>query len=140
MELDAVYLALTLFGEVRGENDFSRHVIAWIIRNRVTHTKGKRTYQDIVQKPAQFSCWGSKDKNYPLIKDPRKSKISDVKAWEELKIIAKEVISSPESKNPIPELYLYFSGPPNVKKNPWQKDHFKIDGVPNFNFSHAQYG
>jgi len=135
LDLETLYFALTLFGEVRGQNETSRNLIAWVIRNRYTRHKGKKAYQELVTKPAQFSCWLASDPNYKLLKNPSEApKIPDRMAWGQIKALAKEVKNAAEAKNPIPGVCHYFSGAPNIKDHPWQKVHFKMPGAPAFSF------
>lgn len=65
---DRVILALTLWGEARGEGLAGQIAVAWIIRNRVFDGKSKswwgEGYAGVCQKPWQFSCWNSNDPNF----------------------------------------------------------------------------
>lgn len=54
-ELD--YLALTVYGEARGEPIEGLIAVGCVIRNRVSRGKWGSTYKDVCLAPAQFSCW-----------------------------------------------------------------------------------
>lgn len=134
MELDVLYFAVTIFAESRSENTLSRTMIAWVIRNRFEQIKFEKSYKKVVTKQAQFSCWLSTDSNYQYLKNPGKKNDLEMIAWSQIKIIATEVSKASFSKNPIPDVFNYFSGAPDVEKNPWQKNHFDIPGVSRFHF------
>lgn len=132
MPLDLLYFALTLYGEARGENDASKRAIAWIIQNRFSKKMGEKSYQAVVLKKSQFSCWKKSDPNYKKLRHPGKNGTSsDKKSWQKCKIIIEEIRNAPKNKNPIPEVYNYFSGKPKLR---WQKKYFDIPGVPHFHF------
>jgi hypothetical protein len=71
ISLDHLYFALTVYGEARGENDASKYAIAWIIQNRFKKTT-VNTYQKVVLRKTQFSCWNKKDPNYEKLTHPGK--------------------------------------------------------------------
>ena len=58
-------LALTIYGEARGELIEGQVAVAAVIRNRVNTRK--QTYKDICLEPKQFSCWNEFDPNYPIL-------------------------------------------------------------------------
>ncbi|MDR3492210.1 MAG: cell wall hydrolase [Gammaproteobacteria bacterium] len=89
MPLDLLYFALTVYGEARGENTISRQAIAWIIQNRVDRSHDN-SYQKVVLKRTQFSCWMNGDKNYEKLKHPGEANMADKKAWNEIKKIIEE--------------------------------------------------
>src|SRR5207253_3445521 len=92
MLLDHLYFALTLYGEARGENDASKRAIAWIIQNRFMKKKGTVSYQKIVLRKSQFSCWKKSDPNHKKLQHPGKDgTLSDTKAWPKCKTIAEEI-------------------------------------------------
>lgn len=75
-------LALTLWGEGRGEPVEGQIAIANVINNRFSAMPTK--YKNIGQvclEPRQFSCWNSNDLNYPKLLEQAKrfidNKISD---------------------------------------------------------------
>jgi hypothetical protein len=92
------------------------------------------TYRDIVLKKNQFSCWLKNDPNYKRLEHPGKHDSIDFRAWQDCKLLAEEVDHEPKNNNPLPGVYHYFSGEPNIKKHPWQKKYFDLPGVPNFHF------
>jgi len=130
LPFDLLYFALTIYGEARDQNDASKYAIAWIIQNRFEKS-GKISYQKIVLRRRQFSCWMKSDPNYEKLKHPGNDGYADKKAWQKIKNIAKEIQHAPKNKNPIPDVYHYFSGKPNKK---WQTHFFDLPGVPNFHF------
>jgi cell wall hydrolase len=50
-------LALTIFGEARGEPIEGRIAVASVIRNRVNAKHYGASFRDVCLKPWQFSCW-----------------------------------------------------------------------------------
>lgn len=130
MPLDHLYFALTVYGEARGENEASKRAIAWIIRNRFDKS-GKNSYQQVVLRRSQFSCWWRNDKNFEKLKHPGKSSPSDKKSWQQIKKIIEEVNNAPQTQNPLPGVYFYFSGKP---KKRYQAHYFDIPGISHFHF------
>lgn len=131
ISLDHLYFALTVYGEARSENYESKRAIAWIIQNRLKRTN-ENTYQKVVLRKTQFSCWNKKDANYEKLKHPGKDgSLADKQAWEDVKIIIKEVMYASESQNPLQGVYNYFSGNPKKK---WQTHYFDLPNVPRFHF------
>lgn len=65
---DIEILALTIWGEARGEGLAGQIAVAWTIRNRVFDGKAKswwgEGYAEVCLKPWQFSCWNQNDPNY----------------------------------------------------------------------------
>lgn len=137
---DHLFFVLTIYGEARGENAASRRAIGWIIRNRFFKKMGKDSYRKIVLRRLQFVCWNKKDPNYKLLQHPGKNGSSpqqralDKKVWQKCKKTFMEVYNAPEKNNPLPGVCHYFSGSPNLKKHPWEKNYFNLPGVPNFHF------
>ena len=58
-------LALTLYGEARGEIIDGQIAVACIIRNR---TKSNN-YNEVCLAREQLSCWNSNDPNYPILNE-----------------------------------------------------------------------
>src|SRR5665213_1243171 len=56
-------LALTIYGEGRGESIEGQIAIACVIRNRAVN----KTIKEICLAPFQFSCWNKNDPNYPVL-------------------------------------------------------------------------
>lgn len=137
MKLDHMFLALTIYGESRMESTPTKKAVAWIIRNRLNKSKKEKTYREIVHKKNQFSCWQKNDPNFKRIQHPGKHDSHDsidMRSWHECKIVAEEVHNELEENNPIPNVYHYFSGAPNPKKHPWQKNYFDLQDIPNLHF------
>ncbi|MHB1947598.1 MAG: cell wall hydrolase [Gammaproteobacteria bacterium] len=130
MMLDHLYFALTVYGEARGENTASKQAIAWIIQNRFDKSS-ESSYQKVVHRKTQFSCWMKGDKNYEKLRRPGEASAADKKSWEEIKKIIEEVRNAPKNKNPIPGVYNYFSGKPKKK---WETHYFDLPGVKHFHF------
>lgn len=59
-------LALTIYGEARGEPLEGQVAVANVIKNRVGINGD---YRNVILKPKQFSCWNVNDKNYPKLKE-----------------------------------------------------------------------
>ena len=137
---DHLFFALTIYGEARSENAASKRAIAWIIRNRFTKKKGEDSYRKIVLRPLQFSCWNKDDPNYKLLQSPGKNGLSahqkafDKAAWQKCKVTLLEIYNASEKDNPLPGVCHYFSGLPDVKTHPWEKNHFDLPGVPHLHF------
>ena len=68
---DREVLALTVWGEARGEGYDGRVAVAWSIRNRVHDGKQNswwgEGYAGVCQRPWQFSCWNKNDPNYAFM-------------------------------------------------------------------------
>ena len=58
---DRTILALTLYGEARGEPIEGQIAVACVIRNRVTDTRWPDDYRGVCLQPKQFSCWNDGD-------------------------------------------------------------------------------
>lgn len=58
-------MALTMYGEARGEPIQGIVAVANVIKNRAT--AWKKTITEICLQPEQFSCWNSNDPNYPQL-------------------------------------------------------------------------
>jgi len=57
-------LALTIYGEARGESIEGQVAVGSVIRNRKSN---RDSYHDICLKREQFSCWNSTDSNVGLL-------------------------------------------------------------------------
>lgn len=63
-------IALTLFGEARGEGPDGRIAVANVLRNRVKAGEfGGPSYRGVCLKAAQFSCWNASDPNFDILAD-----------------------------------------------------------------------
>lgn len=56
---DRDVLALTLWGEARGEPVEGRIAVACVIRSRLQTGRWGRTYTEVCRAPKQFSCWSA---------------------------------------------------------------------------------
>lgn len=69
-------LALTIYGEARGEPIDGQVAVASVIRNRYESHKDKYDgFKQICLEPRQFSCWNKKDPNYQLLLESAKQMI-----------------------------------------------------------------
>lgn len=59
-------LALTIYGEARGEPVEGQIAVGCVVRNRVYKD---RDFRIICLEPKQFSCWNEDDSNYPILED-----------------------------------------------------------------------
>jgi hypothetical protein len=65
---DVELLALTIFGEARGERDQGKIAVASVILERVEHRDWDgTTIKGVCLCPEQFSCYLPKDKNFRLL-------------------------------------------------------------------------
>ena len=75
MNNDLKTVALTLYGEVRGEIEKFGNVagcaILWVIYNRLKRKIFGATLADVCLKPFQFSCWNVHDPNFKILHDPK---------------------------------------------------------------------
>lgn len=60
-------LALTIYGEARGEPVEGQVAVGWVIKNRAA--KRMQTIQEVCLAPAQFSCWWGDDVNALRVRD-----------------------------------------------------------------------
>jgi N-acetylmuramoyl-L-alanine amidase len=56
-------IALTLYGEARGEGITGLIAVACVLRNRLRSKRWGHTYADVCLYPKQFSCWNVSDPN-----------------------------------------------------------------------------
>lgn len=72
-DTDLKYMALTVYGEARGEPLEGKIAVANVIKNR--SIRRKQSIYDVVLAPYQFSCW--------LESDPNRQKLDNVLSkWE----------------------------------------------------------
>lgn len=64
---DMETLALTIYGEARGEPVEAQIAVGCVCRNRLTLSSSISTYKDVCLEPKQFSCWNSFDPNYAIL-------------------------------------------------------------------------
>lgn len=62
------YVALTTFGEARGEPLAGKLAVASVIRNRLHSGRWGPTYEAVCLAPKQFSCWNANDQNLPKLR------------------------------------------------------------------------
>jgi len=65
---DRETLALTIYGEARGESLDGKLAVASVIRNRLTSARWGLTYSTVCLAPKQFSCWNVDDVNLPTLR------------------------------------------------------------------------
>jgi spore germination cell wall hydrolase CwlJ-like protein len=66
---EKLLLALTVYGEARGESEQGRIAVAQVILNRASRPRwwGK-SVEEVILKPYQFSCWNVGDPNAVLLR------------------------------------------------------------------------
>lgn len=68
-DTDQLVLALTLYGEARGEGVAGLTAVAWVIRNRASRSRFTKlagsagAVAGVCRAPWQFSCWNAGDPN-----------------------------------------------------------------------------
>lgn len=63
-------LALTIYGEARGESIDGQVAVAWVVMNRLSLLPGRyKNVKDVCLKPLQFSCWNSDDPNRKILEE-----------------------------------------------------------------------
>lgn len=107
---EELLLALTLYGEARGEPAEGKRAVAWVVRNRRDAAKAWREkrhtnhplYGDgsvagVVLRRWQFSCWNSKDSNLPKLLEIVQSngESAGVGLWAVLRAVASGVLADP---------------------------------------------
>ena len=62
--VDIDTLARTIYGEARGEDDYGKRLVGYVMLNRWrTKYRGCRSIKEVCHDPYQFSCWNAKDPN-----------------------------------------------------------------------------
>lgn len=97
---DLTYLALTIWGEARGEGREGMRAVAHVIKNRRDSPNDRRygsTIRQVCTKPWQFSCWNANDPNSKKL-DPAKMEAlnpatPDGNSWRVAKQIAYSVLA-----------------------------------------------
>jgi RHS repeat-associated protein len=132
---DKDFLARTIYGEARGENEQTKEAVGWTIRNRADEKD--RSIEEVVTQPYQYSAWSPSDPNYAAVTDPEKHSSGnpiDRQAWEDSLRIAENILNAPKANDPTQGATHYYddsiSAPswtdpavePSVKE-------VKIDGV-----------
>lgn len=103
-------LALTLYGEARGEPIDGKKAVAWVVRNRMAAAArrvaergskhplfGDGTVGGVVLKPYQFSCWNKGDPNLRKMLDIVQTDGESAGAglWAILRAVASGVLAEP---------------------------------------------
>jgi spore germination cell wall hydrolase CwlJ-like protein len=60
-------LAITVYGEARGEPLLGKIAVAHVVNNRVKDNRWPNTMVDVCLQPKQFSCWNENDPNYSIL-------------------------------------------------------------------------
>lgn len=106
-DFDLDTMALTLWGEARGEPKLGQRAVAWVIRNR-WETPGwwsrrapdgipDGTIAAVCRAPWQFSCWDKSDPQRPRMIDPDTLRRVDVQA---LRALCDNVLSASVGDDP----------------------------------------
>jgi spore germination cell wall hydrolase CwlJ-like protein len=61
------YIALTIYGECRGESTVGKMAVASVLRNRLALGRWGTTYERVCLAPSQFSCWNRDDPNRAVL-------------------------------------------------------------------------
>lgn len=65
---DRDLIALTIYGEARGELVEGKIAVACVLRNRLRVGKWGASYERVCRAPKQFSCWNLSDPNAAVLK------------------------------------------------------------------------
>lgn len=105
---DWMYMAKTVFGEARGENEASRKAVAWVIRNRVEDPRKRfgSSVPEVCTARLQFSAWNPGDMNREYMLHPL-AQPTEHDEWYECVRLAREVLDAPPWANPIPGVMWY---------------------------------
>lgn len=96
---DLDYLALTIWGEARGEGATGMRAVAHVIKNRRDSPNDRRygaTIRQVCTKPWQFSCWNANDPNSAKLTVARMAQLPtgrDASAWFAARSIAVSVLT-----------------------------------------------
>lgn len=71
-------VALTIYGESRGESMLGKMAVASVIRNRLESGRWGALYATVVLAPKQFSCWTIGDPNLAVIREIGQSLSADL--------------------------------------------------------------
>ena len=105
--VDLWYMAVTVWGEARGEGAKGMEYVAWVIRNRCR--RYGKPVREIVTAPHQFSCWNANDPNRKLLADPMAGSQANRIAFLTALQTAYRVLTADESQNPLPGVYWYYA-------------------------------
>lgn len=102
---ETLWLARAIFSETKRPEE--QILVAWVIRNRVeTGFRGKRTYEDVVLDPYQFSAFLSGNEGRPFYFSLDTS--SDVRGWQRTLHIAYGIRHVNTAYRPFPETTRHF--------------------------------
>ena len=105
-DFDLDTLALTLYGECRGETIEGQYAVAWVIKNRWLNpgwwSRNRDSIPDdtiaaVCRDPYQFSCWNPADPNSAKLCD---SKTLEKPEVQRLRNIGKTVLNEPIIADP----------------------------------------
>jgi spore germination cell wall hydrolase CwlJ-like protein len=105
-DVDLDILALTLWGECRGESELGQRAVSWVIRNRLAQpgwwSRNVPGYPDdtvaaVCRDRAQFSCWNPSDPQYARITNPHL--LSDARV-QQLRVIGAKVMADTAGLDP----------------------------------------
>lgn len=95
---DLDIMALTVFGESRGEIADGKKAVAWVIRNRADHPRWwGHCLREVCLMPYQFSCWLPDDPNRPVLLDARTRTLA---AYQATRLICEYVLKAPSFGDP----------------------------------------
>lgn len=127
---DAEILALTIYGEARGEDYLGKVAVGSVILNRVD-LKGwqGKTVSEVCLKPYQFSCFLKSDPNYPILlgiaQDPQGERTKN-RTFQTCYEIAEGLLSGAEAR--ATEATSYHTG--NMKPfPPWAAKMTRVDKI-----------
>ena len=122
--LECLSLAMTLFGEVRGEDREGKVAAAWAIRHRVERrTWFGKTYRDVCFKRGQFTCYISSPNLAAMDAFPLNVPKAERAAADECLRVAGHVMDAPPEADPICGATHYLTPESYRKKGPdhWSK-------------------
>ena len=102
---ERLILALTIFGEARGETIQGKVSIGSVIRNRVKSptTWWGRDYIGVCLAPYQFSCWNQNDPNRSYLESIQDNEANvrsgEQTAWNDCKTVANGIIDETIADN-----------------------------------------
>jgi len=109
--VDAHWMALTMWGEARGDGEAGMRAVGHVIDNRRRSGRNPTTFvTDTVSEAWQFSCWNPGDPNFAamLNVDALPANSHDRRMWLTARQIADEILSG-ESQDPTDGALFYHS-------------------------------
>lgn len=118
---DWMYMAKTVFGEARGENEPTRLAVAWVIRNRARDPRRRwgTSVWDVVTRPKQFSCWNPGDPGREAMLHPMRNPAERL-VWHECARVSWHVLTAPEQANPLPGVRYFHDA--TIPPPAWTRD------------------